>query len=69
MLDHNKNLYLISFSIFITVHWMMYEYYRDKFHVNQLWELGVKSRRWKLIFEEKMRKSCSRLPFQLKREG
>ena len=45
----------------------MYEYYREKFHVNQLWELRVKSRRWKLIFEEKMRKSCSRLPFQLKR--
>ena len=31
----------------------MYEYYREKFHVNQLWELRVKSCRWKLIFEEK----------------
>ena len=39
MFDQDNNLYLISLSILITVCWIMGGYYKEKFHVNHLWEL------------------------------
>ena len=50
MLDQDKNFYLIRFSA-LQLCWMMYEYYKEKFHVYYFWELKgeIKERFSRLI--------------------
>ena len=45
--DQFNKFYLISLSFLLTCFWMIYGYYREKFHLNHFWELNMLS--WEMI--------------------
>ena len=45
--DQFNKFYLISLSFLLTCCWMIYGYYREKFHLNHFWELNMLS--WEMI--------------------
>ena len=47
MFDQFNKFYLISLSFLLTCFWMIYGYYREKFHLNHFWELNMLS--WEMI--------------------
>ena len=47
MFDQCNKFYLISLSFLLTCFWMIYGYYREKFHLNHFWELNMLS--WEMI--------------------